>query len=571
MDALVAAELLEDLRRHGSDNAEVEVKRAQKGLPQDLWETLSAFSNCGGGQLILGVDEKSGFTPTGVEDPAAAEHQLATLCGEMEPPVRADILTTEIDGHPVVIAHIPPVPRDRRPCYRRSLGPYIGSRIRVADGNRRLTEYEVGLLIANQQEPRQDQMPVPEASAGDLDAEALRGYVLRLRQTRPTVFGEQPDSVILTRTNVLAEVDDRLVPTLAGLLSFGQYPQQFFPQLNISVVRYPTPDAGVPGPRGERFLDNAVVDGCIPVMLREAVGVLKRNMQRRSLVMGLFRTEEWEYPEIALREAVANALIHRDLSVGARGTQVQIEMYPDRLLVRNPGGLYGPIGVDDLGLTGTSASRNRALLKILADTPAEQGHTVCENVGSGIFTMRRALADAGMEPPEFHDNIATFDVVFPNHTLLDRDTLEWMTDLGLEGLNGPQMIALALARRGVVLNNKSFRTATGVADSREAGRLMKELVDRGALSMAGTRGSATYGLAAPTPPMHLIPRELSDPERNILAILADGPRTRGDLEVATGLSRNTVIYHLRRLREEGRVELVGKERARTALWRATQR
>jgi ATP-dependent DNA helicase RecG len=568
MDPQELRDRIAEMRRHGSDNVDVEVKRAQRGLPQDLWETVSAFANTTGGLIVLGVDESSGFAVTGVDDPAAAESQIANLCGEMEPPVRAEITTVTIDGKNTVLATVPPTPRDSRPCYRRNLGPYLGSRIRVADGNRRLTEYEIGLLISNQREPRQDQAPVPEATVEDLDPAALDAYVSRLRRVRPTVFGQVSRDSVLVRTNVLTEVDDRFVPTLAGLLSFGVYPQQFFPQLNISVVRYPTREPGVPGPHGERFLDSAVIDGAIPAMLADAVAVLKRNMQRRSLVMGLFRQDEWEYPEIALREALTNALVHRDLSIAARGTQVQVEMYPDRLVIRNPGGLYGPVGVEDLGLNGTSASRNRSLLKILADAPTEVGRTVCENVGSGIFTMRRALADAGMEPPEFHDNVATFEVVFPNHTLLDRDTIDWMSSRGLEGINGPQMIALALARRGIPLTNKSFRTATGVADSREAGRLMKDLVDRGVLTMTGTRGSATYGIAD-KPAAPTVDRDLTDPERNILAALARGPSTRIELETATGLGRSTMMYHLRRLREAGRVELVGKERSKNAVWRAT--
>lgn len=569
MDVQGLLAIIQDLRVRGSDHASVEVKRARKGLPQDMWETISAFANTSGGLVVLGVDEQSGFVVTGVDDAGAAEHQLATLCGEMEPPVRGEISTHLVEGRPVVCMAVPVVPRDHRPCYRRSLGPYLGSRLRVSDGNRKLTEYEVGMLIANQREPRQDQAAVPEAGMRDLDDEALAAYLSRLRETRPSVFGGRSDEYILTRTNVLTEVEDALAPTLAGLLAFGVYPQEYFPQLNVSIVRYPTPEAGVPGPRGERFLDSAVVDGSIPSMLSDVVTVLKRNMQRRSLVMGLFRQDEWEYPEIAIREAVTNALIHRDLAIGARGTQVQIEMFPDRLVVRNAGGLYGPVGLEDLGLTGTSSSRNRALLKILADTPGERGQMVCENVGSGIFTMRRALADAGMEPPEFRDNISTFEVVFPNHTLLDRETLTWMTDRGVEGLNGPQMIALALARRGQLLTNRSFRVATGVSDSREAGRLMRDLVDRGYLAMSGNRGSAAYGLATDVTLPLLGTRDV-DPGKAVLQALRHGPRTRSEIEAATGLPRTVVIYQLRRLRERDRVELIGKERSKNALWRATE-
>lgn len=565
----VDLQTLVNLRQRGSDHADVEVKRAQRGLPQDLWETVSALANTAGGTVILGVDERSAFAVTGVEDPGVAESQLSALCTEMEPPVRAGITTLFIDGRAVVMMSVPAIPRDQRPCHRRALGPYLGSRTRVADGNRKLTEYEIGLLRANQREPRDDQQPVLEAGMGDLDRSALTSYVERLRVNRPSAFASQTEEYILLRTNVMVDVDGQLVPSLAGLLAFGQYPQQFFPQLNVSLVRYPTPEPGVPGPRGERFLESASFDGPVPVMLADTIAALKRNMQRRSIVMGLFRQDEWEYPEVALREALVNALVHRDYSVGARGTQVQIEMYPNRLVIRNAGGLYGPVGIEDLGLTGTSSSRNRALLKILSDTSDGDRHLVCENVGSGIFSMRRSLADSGLEPPEFRDNISTFEAVFPNHTLLDQETLSWMSALGVDGLNGPQMIALALARRGQPLTNKSFRAATGVADSREAGRLMRELVDRGALSMEGTRGSATYVLKDQHAAAISVSPVSDEPGRAVLAALRRGPATRAAIELATGFGRNTVIYQLRLLREAGHVELLGKERSRNALWRAT--
>ena len=80
-------------------------------------------------------------------------------------------------------------------------------------------------------------------------------------------------------------------------------------------------------------------------MLTVAVAFLHRNMKRRSIVQGLFRTEQWEYPNEALREAIVNALAHRDYGPAALGTQVQLELFPDRLVVRNLGGLYGPVDV----------------------------------------------------------------------------------------------------------------------------------------------------------------------------------------------------------------------------------
>lgn len=115
---------------------------------------------------------------------------------------------------------------------------------------------------------------------------------------------------------------------------------------------------------GERFLDNVPLEGPIPITVQDALAALRRNMSRRATVRGARRIDTWEYPEAALREAIVNALAHRDYSPNARGTQVQIEMYPDRLLIRNPGGLFGPVSVDDLGEDGVSSARNATLVAV---------------------------------------------------------------------------------------------------------------------------------------------------------------------------------------------------------------
>src|SRR5580693_4007282 len=160
-----------------------------------------------------------------------------------------------------------------------------------------------------------------------------------------------------------------------------------------------------------------------------ALGRLASWLMRSLLISGLFRTDEWEYPEEVLREAIVNALVHRDYSEYARGMQVQVELYPDRLVIRNPGGLYGPVEITSLGTDTISSSRNRVLLKILEDTPLGDGHMVCENRGTGIARMRSALTETGMEPPTFIDDIGIFQAEFPNHALLDQEAVEWLSAL----------------------------------------------------------------------------------------------------------------------------------------------
>ncbi|WP_343443991.1 ATP-binding protein [Micromonospora schwarzwaldensis] len=578
MNSSELRDLLVELRHLGNDHASCEVKRARGGLPASVWETVSAFANASGGFLILGIDERNGFEVTGIREPGLMEAALGAICAEMEPPVRAQITTVELDGEMVVICEIPQLARDQRPCYKRNLGPWAGSRIRVSDGDRRLTDYEVAVLLANRSDQRHDIAPVPSASLADLDEDLIQAFLRRIRQTKGEIFRRVSDERALTMLNVLTHHEASLVPTLAGLLVFGIYPQTFEPQLGITFVAYPANSAGALGPMGERFTENQAIDGSIPVLVAECVRILKRNMKRRSVITGIYRVEEWEYPEEVLREALVNALVHRDYSEFARGMQVQVEMYPDRLLIRNPGGLFGPVEVGSLGTVTVTSSRNRALLKILEDTPFGDGHMVCENRGTGIARIRMALAEAGMEQPRFNDDISLFSVEFPNHTLLDEEAISWLGSLGRGPLSRSQMAALVVMRNGTTMTNSGYRATTGVPDSRVASRELRDLVDRGLVTLHGSGGGAIYQIAVgsvpnlfeiseipppPTAPSPAASEKASSNETAILSALGGARLTRAELQAATGLKPHQVSHALRLLRAHGLVRMIGQARLRT--------
>lgn len=185
----------------------------------------------------------------------------------------------------------------------------------------------------------------------------------------------------------------------------------------MTFVVYPGEGVGEPGPNEERFLDNQRIEGSIPNMLGPTLAVLARNAKRRAVVRGLYREDVGEYPVTAIREAIVNAMVHRDLSSSSRGTPVQINMFSNRLVVHNPGGLYGPITVDSLG-EGISAPRNIRLLRILEDvTPAGERRATCENRGCGVGAMQDALRRSGVPEARFEDRIATFRVTFSNAPL----------------------------------------------------------------------------------------------------------------------------------------------------------
>jgi ATP-dependent DNA helicase RecG len=407
-------ECIAQMRHANSDLTHVEAKAAAGELPKRLWETLSAFSNTvKGGTLVLGVSEELEFKIVGVKNPKKLQQDLASLCDVMSPPVRAYIQVHRIAHKAVITAEIPEIALNAKPCYYPGAGYTNGAFIRIADGDRRLSPYEVQMMLSARGQPTDDEEAVPGTTVADLQARSVRELLSRLRKRPGSVFSRMADDAILRTLKILVPAGKKWVCSLGGILALGKYPQQFFPALGLTFVVYPASEVGEPGPSQERFLDNVRIEGTIPDMLRPALDALQRNMKRRSVVKGLYREDLEEYPPTAVREAIINALAHRDLSSGSRGTPVQVQMFSDRLVVHNPGGLYGPVTVDSLGRDGVCATRNNMLLKLLEDVaPAGERQAVCENRGSGVGAMVASLRQARLPDPVFENRIATFRVTF---------------------------------------------------------------------------------------------------------------------------------------------------------------
>ncbi len=552
--------LLERLRRLGSDLREVEVKRAEQRLPEQLWKTLSAFANAGGGVILFGVDESAGFEVVGVADPAKLQGDLASLCSEMEPPLRPVVDVHEIEGRQVVVAEIPEVPIEQKPCYYRPVGLAQGSYIRVADGDRRLTDYEIQLFLSWRQRPRYDRQPVTGKTLQDLNPERIRAFLQHLRAHKSSApYLRWDDQKILLALGVVVDQGGVLTPTLAGYLCFADFPQDEFPGLHLTVVRYPSVHPGHLGERGERLLDNVKIEGPIPEMVLEGIRAIQRNLQVRAVIRGLFREEVPEYPLAFLREVLVNALAHRDYSPPAQGTPVQVRLFPDRIEVENPGGLFGPVTEDRLGEPGLMATRNETLMRILEDLPAEPGRTICENRGTGIVMMLEALRQAGLQPPRFHDLRTTFRVVASNATLLDEQTLTWLNRLRGVPLSDEQRLVLAYARKAGQVTHADVRRLHPALDAPLITRLLADLVGKGLLQQHGTRRWTVYTLADrwPAEETHA-PGRKRDLRSAILQLLKEaGELGASEIADRLGAKKVTVRYHLRHLRRAGLVELVG--------------
>lgn len=569
------AAVVERLRRLGTDLADVEVKAAAGGLPKSIVETLSAFANGNGGTVLLGLSEEDGFRPAAGFNATAIRDALAAACADkLEPPLRIDVDVEAFEGASIVRADVPELDPLTKPCYVTTRGAYQGSFIRSGDGDRALNHYEVTQLLLNRTQPTFDVEPVPDASLDDLDEDLVARLVRRAKERQPRVFADLDATATLEYLNVVTRVDGVAVPTLAGLLSLGTYPQQFFPQLFVSVVVLPTTTFGEQTDTGVRFVDNVSADGPIPVMLAEATAALQRNMRSAAVVTGLFREDRYDYPVDVIRELLTNALMHRDYSPESRGTQVQVELYPDRLEIRSPGGLYGAINADDLGTSRVSSSRNAALARLLADVPAADGDgVVSENRASGLPKVTDSLRRAGMSPARFDVAPARVNVTVPQHALLAPDVLEWIAALGHEDLSDAQRLAIAMMRSTGRVTNGMLQV-WGV-DRHAASNALTDLVGRGLAIKSGGKRYASYRLDAIRPARGTVvdgARATPGVEAELDALIQairSGHGTIRALALAVGMPEHTTRRRINMLIERGIVERSRPPRSSRQSYRLT--
>jgi len=242
---------------------------------------------------------------------------------------------------------------------------------------------------------------VDRATIENLTKDNVTEYLIKLRRQKQNLVNLEAERILETQ----GICQDGL-PTLAGLILFSEYPQEFFPQLSVTAMVVQGNKIGEIGDDGERFIDNKRIEGTIPQILEGTLAFASRNMKVKTIITeNGTRADKPEYPIKAVREIILNALIHRDYSVHTDRSPIRLVMYEDRLELENPGGLYGRITVDDLGKVSAD-TRNPYLagaLEIMIDT---------ENRFSGIPTVIAELKKAGMPSPIFIDRRGVFKVIF---------------------------------------------------------------------------------------------------------------------------------------------------------------
>lgn len=397
--------LAQEAIRQKCETQTLELKTSHGGCPTRLYDTLSSFSNQdGGGVILFGIDEQNGYRPVGVYDLQDLQKKVTEQCKQMEPPVRATFTVAEYDGIPICCAEIPGLDLAERPCFYKGVGRIKGSFVRVGDADLPMTDYELYSFEAFRKHQHDDERPVERAQLDMLKQDELQRYLLQMKTDRPG-FSQLDERHVY---EMLAITRDE-TPTLAAVLNFGIYPQGYFPQLAITAIVVPGENIGDLSGDAKRFLNNKRLEGTLAEMLEESMAFCKRNMKTQTIIDPQTgqRADRTEYPLEAIREALLNALIHRDYSHYTEGTPIQLDFFSNRLEIHSPGSLYGRMTVDQLGHARPDL-RNPALAtmaEFLLQT---------ENRYSGIPTMRREMAAAGLPAPKFENQRNEFVVTFFN-------------------------------------------------------------------------------------------------------------------------------------------------------------
>lgn len=406
--------LVRKIQKRQTEFQNIELKAASVDFPKKIYDTLSSFSNQDeGGTVIFGISENDNYDVVGVYNVENAQKKAMEACDQMEPVVRATFTNTEIDGKIVLAAEIPPVEYWRRPVFYKGAGRLKGSYIRVGDADEPMSEYEVYSFEAFRRRIRDELRTIPECGINLLDQEKLHQYLKAVKQERKKI-STLTDPQIME----LMGITSQGAITLDAILVFCLYPQTWFPQLCITAVALPGTEMGDTDNDGGRFLDNKRITGSIPDMIEEAVDFVSRNLRTKTIIdSNGHREDRTEYPLEAVREAILNALIHRDYSVLTENTPISIEIYRDRMEISSKGGLYGGGSLNQLG-KGRFETRNPALANIL------ELLKVTENRYSGIPTILKSFDKAHLPEPQFIVQHGLFKVIFRNGIQLHQDPLK---------------------------------------------------------------------------------------------------------------------------------------------------
>lgn len=435
-----------------------------------LAASLAAMANSSGGTVLVGLTPRAGRLQ-GLPDPSAVLDLTLEAALSTSPPLIIPVpQVILLEGRPLLYVSVPA----GLPHVYSVDGKYL-----VRDGarNRGLAPRALRrLMMARGQLSWEAEVP-EDATLKDLDWEAVGVYVQSLEGWEQI----DPETVLLRR-GCLVKQEGEFWPTLAGLLLFGHAPQRWVRGAEIEAARF----------SGSEMSDTFVrqtLTGTLPNQLRQAEAFLRDQMRTQVHIgEGLTRVERMEYPPEAVREALVNAVAHRDYTI--TGDQIRAFLFADRLEVTSPGHLPGPVTVDNI--VDERFSRNEVIVQVLADMG------FIERLGYGIDRMLRLMQDFELPAPLFEETAGGFRVTLLGANQSRPSEAQWRElaaygDLDLNLRQEKALIFVASHRR---ITNRDYQTLCPDVHSETLRRDLADLVRKDVLLKIGEKRATYYILKA---------------------------------------------------------------------------
>jgi ATP-dependent DNA helicase RecG len=432
-----------------------------------LAELIVAFSNNMGGTVIVGMDEKGRMAGDATEYMEPLLQRALGMCRPLFTNLNGPQWeATEIPEGRVVIVSIKPA--ELRVALE-------GGEVLVRSGkeNRRLNAEEVARGRGSSRRAVSfEEETHPDARRADLDEAIIAEYRENRRKRHPHESFDSDEELL----REAGAIDARGVPTAAGLLLFGKAPQRFYSQVGVVGLHF----------AGQRIAQGAAAATALYAYREEVVGPLARQVtQAEQLLMRLmrhtpqmygFRREEvYEYPLQAVREAVVNAIVHRDYTI--EGQRVEIRLYDDGLQIMSPGGLPGHITLENM--RQEHYSRNPRLVRGLL----YWGYS--EELGRGIDIMYEVMECEHHPAPDFRDTGRNFTAVLYN--VVSQAEVQFG-----EQLNSRQVQLVRFLATHEAITNSQYQELCPDVTSETLRLDLRDLVEKGILLKIGDKRGTKY-------------------------------------------------------------------------------
>lgn len=339
--------------------------------PESLAREMVAFSNTFGGTILIGVADNG--TITGISDVSTIEQRAINVARHsVIPALNPTVEFLTLQGKSICLIT---VDKGTAKPYQTLDGKFL---IRVGSTNRQATKEELSRLFQAAGLVHFDISPVAGTGFDDLDPSRLHDYWQSCYQISYGDLERGEQLNILKNTDILTAWEDQWVASVGGLLLFGRQPQRRLPHSAISFAVFSGNDLT------DELLDKKELTGTLPELIDQGGALIRLFLPRPSTVNGLQRTEQEKIPLKVIREALVNAVCHRDYSLINR--KIQIFVYRNRVEIRSPGALPNTLTLEKIRY-GNSAARNLFLLKYLDNLRYIDG------LGRGIPMILREMGD----------------------------------------------------------------------------------------------------------------------------------------------------------------------------------